>query len=60
VRFRQTRTVTIDVTGVQRLRLQIDPTRDDEWAFWSYPTFASPYVSANPFMVPEKGIINGG
>jgi Ca2+-binding RTX toxin-like protein len=60
VRFGQTRTVTIDVTGVRRLRLQIDPTQDDEWAFWGWPTFASPYVSANPFMVPEKGIINGG
>jgi hypothetical protein len=59
VRFRQTRTVTIDVTGVRRLRLQIDPTENDEWAFWGWPTFASPYVSANPFMVPEKGIIGG-
>jgi Ca2+-binding RTX toxin-like protein len=50
----QSRTVNLNVTGVDHLTLSLTNPRPGEWQGW--PVFASPYVSANPFMVPEKPI----
>jgi Ca2+-binding RTX toxin-like protein len=50
----QSRTVNLNVTGVGHLTLSLIDPRFGTWQGW--PVFASPYVSANPFMVPEKPI----
>jgi hypothetical protein len=50
----QSRTINLNVAGVDHLTLSLNNPDPGDWQGW--PVFASPYVSANPFMVPEDPI----
>jgi hypothetical protein len=50
----ESRTVNLDVTGVLRLRIQVVNHDDPTDSYPAYAAIGSPYVSANPYMRPQR------